>query len=49
MKDLCATCDIPERDYDPIDPEYFSCSDCSCYHCKYLHCCEGQCAKGDAD
>lgn len=19
MKDLCATCDIPERDYDPID------------------------------
>lgn len=49
MKDLCATCDIPERDYDPSDPEYFCCSDCSCYHCKYLHCCEGQCAEGGAD
>ena len=23
MKDLCATCDIPERDYDPSNPEYF--------------------------
>lgn len=21
MEDLCAHCDIPERDYDPIDPE----------------------------
>lgn len=49
MKDLCATCDFPERDYDPIDPEYFSCSDCSCHHCIYLHCCEGQCAKEGAD
>ena len=43
MVDLCATCDIPERDYDPSDPEYFCCSDCSCYRCKYLHSCEGQC------
>lgn len=49
MKDLCATCDFPERDYDLIDPEYFCCSDCSCYHCIYLHCCEGQCAKEGAD
>ena len=49
MKDLCATCDIPERDYDPSDPEYFCCSDCSCYYCKYLHCCEGQCAEEGAE
>ena len=27
MKDLCATCDIAEKDYDPSDPEYFCCSD----------------------
>lgn len=49
MKDLCATCDIAEKDYDPSDPEYFCCSDCSCYQCIYIHCCEGQCAEEGAD
>lgn len=49
MKDLCATCDIAEKDCDPSDPEYFCCSDCACYQCIYIHCCEGQCAKEGAD
>lgn len=45
MVDLCLHCDIPERDYDPSDPDYFTCSDCDCYRCEYVHCCEGQCER----
>lgn len=48
MGDLCAHCDILERDYDPIGPDYFTCSDCTCYRCEYLRRCEGQCVRGGA-
>lgn len=45
MTDQCKNCDIPERDYDPSNPECFTCSDCACYMCEHLHNCDGQCAE----
>lgn len=40
--DLCKECTVSD-DYDPGDPDCFTCSDCACYTCEYLHACVGQC------
>ena len=42
--DNCLHCDVPDRDYDPSDSDFFTCSDCPCYKCEYIHCCSGQCS-----
>lgn len=43
MVDVCSDCNVSDRDYDPDDPDFFTCSDCVCSSCEFRHCCEGQC------